>query len=235
MPDNRPHCVLIGIGPGTGAACARHFSAEGYRVSIISRSEARLDEFAAEIPHTTPYPADIAETARYREMLERVLSEQGRPKVVLYNATQATFGTYTEVAVEKLERNFRVNTAGLLVAAQGFGPAMETAGEGAIVVTGNTAATRGKPNYVGWASTKAGQRIMAESLARELGPKGIHVAYVIIDAVIDMPFARRRWTDRPEDFFAKPDDLAAEIYHVAHQPRSAQSFLVELRPFGEVW
>ena len=76
---------------------------------------------------------------------------------------------------------------------------------------------------------------MAESLARELGPKGIHVAYVIIDAVIDMPFARRRWTDRPEDFFAKPDDLAAEIYHVAHQPRSAQSFLVELRPFGEVW
>ena len=235
MPDHSPHCVLIGIGPGTGAACARRFSQEGYSVSIISRSEERLEEFAKEIPRTVPYRADIAETESFRSTLKQILAQQGPPKVVIYNATQATFGTYTEIPVEKLERNFRVNTSGLLVTAQVFGPVMEEAGEGAIVVTGNTAATRGKPNYVGWASTKAGQRIMAESLARELGPKGIHVAYVIIDAVIDMPFARRRWSEQPEDFFAKPDDLASEIFHVAHQRRSAQSFLVELRPFGESW
>ncbi len=108
-------------------------------------------------------------------------------------------------------------------------------GGGSIVVTGNTAAMRGKPNFIGWSPSKAGQRILAEALARQLGPDGVHVAYVVIDAVIDMPFARQRWKDQPKDFFAQPDDLAAEIYHVAHQPRTARSFLVELRPFGENW
>ena len=91
------------------------------------------------------------------------------------------------------------------------------------------------PSFVGWAPTKAAQRILSECLARELGPQGVHVAYVVIDAVIDMPFARQTRPDAPDDFFAKPDDLADEIYHVAHQPRSARSFLVELRPFGEKW
>ncbi|MCH9671780.1 MAG: short-chain dehydrogenase, partial [Gammaproteobacteria bacterium] len=99
----------------------------------------------------------------------------------------------------------------------------------------NTAALRGKADFVGWSPTKAAQRILAECLARELGPSGVHVAYVVIDAFIDMPFARRRQTDRPDDFFAKPDDLASEIYNVAHQPKSAWSFLVELRPFSETW
>ena len=86
-----------------------------------------------------------------------------------------------------------------------------------------------------WTPTKAAQRMVAEALARDLGPKGIHVAYVVIDAVIDMPFARKRWPDYPDDFYTKPDDLAGEIYHLAHQPKSAWSFLIELRPFGENW
>ena len=69
----------------------------------------------------------------------------------------------------------------------------------------------------------------------QLGPQGVHVAYVVIDAAIDMPFARRRREEKPEDYFAKPADLASEIYHTAHQPKSARSFYVELRPFGETW
>ncbi|MDP7234683.1 MAG: short-chain dehydrogenase, partial [Alphaproteobacteria bacterium] len=77
--------------------------------------------------------------------------------------------------------------------------------------------------------------ILAECLARELGPQGVHVAYVVIDALIDMPFARRRFGDKPDEVFAKPEELAEEIFHTAHQPRSARSFLVELRPFGETW
>ena len=107
--------------------------------------------------------------------------------------------------------------------------------DGALIVTGNTGSLRGKPDFIGFSPTKASQRILAESLARELGPQGVHVAYVVIDAVIDMPFARRRRPPKPDEFFAKPDDLANEIFHIAHQPRSARSFLVELRPFGEPW
>ena len=105
-------------------------------------------------------------------------------------------------------------------------------GEGALICTGNTGSLRGKPNFIGWTPTKAAQRMVAEALARDLGPKGVHVGYVIIDAVIDMPFARKRWPDNPDDFYAKPADLAAEIYHLAHQPRSARTFLVELRPYA---
>ena len=235
MSEPQRHCLLIGIGAGTGAACARRFSNDGYKVSMIARSDERLASFAKEIPNTIPFRADIADADGFRQTLEAIKSEQGLPDVILFNATQATFGTYVDISLEKFERNFRVNTAGLLITAQVFGPSMSDRGSGAIVVTGNTAATRGKPNYVGWAPTKAAQRILAEGLARDLGPHGVHVAYVIIDAIIDMPFARRRWDHLREDAFAKPADLADQIFNVAHQPRSAWSFLVELRPFGETW
>lgn len=233
--DEQKHCVVIGVGPGTGAACVRRYVAAGYTVSMIARGKERLAEFKAEIPNTEVFPTDITDLDHFRSTLERILAERGPAHSVLYNATQATFGTLYEIDPAKLERNFRTNATGLLVAAQVLTPPMVEVGHGSLVVTGNTAAWRGTPRYIGWASTKAGQRIMAESLARELGPMGIHVAYVVIDAVIDMPFARRRWPDKPDDFYAKPDDLADEIFRVAHQPRSAQSFLVELRPFGEVW
>jgi short-subunit dehydrogenase len=235
MNFDEKHCLVIGIGAGTGAACARRFANEGYKISMIARGEERLEGFAREIPNSTPYRADISDSEGFRATLRRIREEQGAPRHVIYNATQATFGTLLEIDTEKFERNFRVNATGLLIAAQELSPAMVEAGCGSIVVTGNTAALRGKANYVGWASTKAAQRNLSESLARELGPHGIHVAYVVIDAVIDMPFARRRWPDKPDDFYAKPDDLAAEIYRTATQPRSAWSFLVELRPFGEHW
>jgi len=202
---------------------------------MIARSPERLAGFAAEIEHSVPYPVDIADLEAFRETLGRLAMEHGDPKVVVYNATLATFAPMREVDTAKFERNFRVNATGLLVAAQELTPAMAAAGEGAVVVTGNTASLRGKPRFVGWAATKAAQRILAECLARELGPDGVHVAYVVVDAAIDMPFARRVFGERPDDFFAKPAELAEEVFHVAHQPRSARSFLVELRPFGENW
>ena len=109
-------------------------------------------------------------------------------------------------------------------------------GQGSIIVTGNTAAWRGIPDYALFAPTKAAQRIFAQSLARHLGPKGIHVAYVVIDAAINTPWTRKPFfPDKPEEFFSQPDEIADEVYHVAHQGRSVWSFEVELRPFGEKW
>ena len=105
-----------------------------------------------------------------------------------------------------------------------------------IIITGNTSALRGKPDFIYFAPTKAAQRVMAESLARELGPKGVHVAYILIDAAIDTPRTRPIFAaDKDDDFFCKPKDIANEIFHVAHQPRSAWSFNVELRPDNEKW
>ncbi|MDP6352326.1 MAG: SDR family NAD(P)-dependent oxidoreductase [Alphaproteobacteria bacterium] len=235
MAGTGRHCLVIGVGVGTGLACVRRFAAGGYRVSMIARNGERLAQFATEVEGAAAYPTDIAKLDGYRATLRRIVAAEGEPAIVIYNAALATFTDYTGLDPADFERNFRVNTTGLLVTAQELAPAMAARGEGAIVVTGNTGALRGVPSFVGFSPTKASQRILAECLARDLGPKGVHVAYVVVDALIDMPFARRRFTDRPDDAFAKPDELADEIFHVAHQPRSARSFLVELRPFGETW
>ncbi|MEC8388311.1 MAG: short-chain dehydrogenase, partial [Pseudomonadota bacterium] len=97
-------------------------------------------------------------------------------------------------------------------------------------------ATRGKAHWGFFASTKAAQRILAEAIAREFGPQGVHVAYFMIDASIDTPRTRPAMAaGKPDDFFAKPAAIAEEMFHVAHQDRSTWSFLVELRPFGETW
>jgi short-subunit dehydrogenase len=168
-------------------------------------------------------------------VLGAVRSELGAPSVLVHNAVGGAFGSFLEIDPHVLERNFRVNTMALLHLGRRLAPAMVEAGRGAIVVTGNTSALRGKPRFAGFAPTKAAQRILAESMARELGPKGVHVAYVVIDAVIDVPWTRRLQPDAPDSFFVQPAAIADEIWHVAHQDRSAWSFQVELRPFGETW
>ena len=124
---------------------------------------------------------------------------------------------------------------GLCYLSRLLAPAMIAAGKGAIIASGNTSALRGKANFAGFAPTKAAQRIFSESLARELGPKGIHVAYVLIDAVIDLKWTREWLPDKSDEYFIQPDDIAETTYQVAHQPRSAWSFNVEVRPFGENW
>jgi NAD(P)-dependent dehydrogenase (short-subunit alcohol dehydrogenase family) len=236
---DRPHCLVVGVGAGTGLACVRRFVDGGYKVSMIARHAERLQSFAGQVEHTTPYPADISDLDGYRAVLQRIVAEQGLPRKVIYNAALGTFQPYGELDTDLFERNFRVNTTGLLVTAQELAPQMVAQGGeqggGALIVTGNTGALRGTPRFVGFSPTKAAQRILAESLARELGPQGLHVAYVVIDAMIDMPMVRQRYTDKPDDFFAKPADIAGEIFHTAHQPPSTRSFLVEIRPHAEPW
>jgi len=235
VTETRPHCLVVGVGAGTGLACVRRFVEGGYDVSMIARHGERLQSFADGIAHTTAYPADITDIENYRATLKQIVAERGCPKTVIYNASLATFKPYNELDVEDLERNFRANTSGLLVTAQELAPAMIEAGGGALMVTGNTGSLRGTPNFIGFSPTKASQRILAESLARELGPQGVHVAYVVIDAMIDMPMVRGWHPDKSDDYFAKPDDIAAEIHHTAHQPKSTWSFLVQIRPYGETW
>lgn len=228
-------CVVTGVGPGTGAALVRRFAAGGWRVAMLARDAGRLGELAAEIPGTTAYPVDVADLDALRAVLARIRTELGAPSVLLHNAVAGGFGTFDTVQPEELEQRFRVNVTALLVLAQELTPAMVDAGRGAIVVTGNTSALRGTANFAGFAPTKAAQRILCESLARTLGPKGVHVAYVVIDAVIDLPWTRLVFPDRPDEFFIRPEGIADAVHHVVHQERSAWTFQLDLRPFGESW
>src|SRR6266849_4552372 len=230
-----PVVVVTGVGPGTGAAIARRFSRGGYAVAMLARSRDRLIALEREIERARAYPCDVTDEAALQKTLDAVSAEQGTPKVLVHNAVGGAFGNFLEIDPEVLNRNFQVNTMALLHLARRLAPAMIEAGQGAIIASGNTSAPRGKANFAGFAPTKAAQRILAESIARELGPKGVHVAYVLIDAVIDLEWTRKRFADAPDDFFIKPAAIADEIWHVAHQDRSAWSFNVEVRPFRETW
>jgi len=228
-------CVVTGVGPGTGAALARRFAADGYRVALLARDAERLEKLALELPGSAAFPIDVADLDSLRATLGRVRAQLGTPSVLLHNAVAGGFGTFESVTPEVLEQRFRVNVTSLLVLAQELAPAMVAAGHGAIVVTGNTSARRGKAAFAGFAPTKAAQRSLAESLARTLGPNGVHVAYVVIDAVIDVPWTRRAFADRPDDFFIQPSGIADAVHHLVHQERSAWTFELDLRPFGESW
>ncbi|HTQ25645.1 MAG TPA: SDR family NAD(P)-dependent oxidoreductase [Candidatus Binataceae bacterium] len=235
MPDPRPVAVVTGVGPGTGAAIARRFARGGYAVAMLARNRERLNALEREIAGARAYPCDVADETQLDAALDAVRAGLGTPNVLIHNAVGGAFGNFMQIDPEVLNRNFRVNTMALLYLARRLAPAMIAAGEGTIVATGNTAALRGKAGFAGFAPTKAAQRILAEAIAREVGPKGVHVAYVLIDAVIDLEWTRKRSPDAPDTFFIKPAAIADEIWHVVHQDRSAWSFNVEVRPFGETW
>lgn len=232
---SRKRALVTGVGPGTGAAVVRRFADGGYDVAMIARNEERLVKLEQEIGHAKGFPVDLTDTARFDQTLDRIFTEFGPPEVVIHNAVGGVFGNFMQIDPVKLQQNFQVNVMALLQLARRVAPAMIEAGAGAIVASGNTSALRGKSNFAGFAPTKAGQRILGEAIARELGPKGIHVAYVVIDAVIDVAWTRAASPDAPDDVFIQPSDIADEIWHVVHQPRSAWSFNVEIRPFKESW
>ena len=235
MANDGAVCLVTGVGPGTGAAVARRFARGGYRVAMLARSAERLAGLEAELPGSRACACDVGDAGALSRALDDVRATLGDPAVVIHNAVSGSFGTFLDVDPADLERNFRVNVVSLLHLAQALLPHMIARGRGALVVTGNTSALRGKASFAAFAPTKAAQRILAQSIAREVGPKGVHVAYVVVDAVIDVPWTRQAFAGRPDDFFIQPRAIADEIWHVVHQDRSAWSFDVELRPFGETW
>jgi NAD(P)-dependent dehydrogenase (short-subunit alcohol dehydrogenase family) len=197
-------CVVTGVGPGNGASFSRRFAAEGYRVAMLARSEGRLREFEAQIPRTRGYVADVADAESVRNAFAQIRADP-----------------------------WRTNTLALLLCGQEAVRDMLEVGSGAVIVIGATASLRGGAGFAGCAPAKAAQRILAQSMARSLGPHGVHVAYLVIDGVIDIPRTRRMLSDKPDDFFLNPDRIADTVLHLAEQDRSAWTFEIDLRPFGE--
>ncbi len=230
-----PVALVTGVGPGTGAALARRFAAGGYRCALLARDANRIEALAAELPGAVAVPCDVADEAAVARAVASVVESLGPPGVLLHNAVLGARGDFLTVEPRHVRRALEVNVLGLLHMARACAPAMIAAGRGSIVVTGNTAAHRGRANFAGMAPSKAAQRILAESMARRLGPDGVHGSDLTIDAVIDVPWTREAFAGRPDDFYARPDDLAEACWTLAHQPRSAWTFEMAVRPFGETW
>ncbi|HEY6006314.1 MAG TPA: SDR family NAD(P)-dependent oxidoreductase [Anaeromyxobacter sp.] len=231
----KPVCAVIGVGPGNGAAIARRFGREGYAVALVARTPGALQDLAREIDGSRAYPCDASDPAALEATLKAIQRDLGEVDVLVYNAGSGSWGTVEEITPAAFEAAWRVNALGALVAGQQVVPAMKRKGRGSIIHIGATASRRGGPKSAAFSSAKGAQRLLAESMARHLWPAGIHVALVVIDGVVDLARTRERMPDKPDSFFVKPDDVADAVFSIARQPRSAWSFEVEARPFGERW
>lgn len=227
-------CLITGVGPATGSALVRRF-AQRYQIAMIARDENRLATLQDEVPGTHAFSCDVSDKDALELTLKDIRRQMGAPTVVIHNAVSGIWGDVLSIDPKRLELNFQINTMALLQLIQAFGPDMVEAGRGAILGTGNTAAYRGRDQFAAFAPSKAAQRILLESAARFLGPKNIHVCYVAIDAAISTPQMRELLSDKPDEFFCHPVDIADECFHLAHQPRSAWTFDTIIRPFGETW
>jgi NAD(P)-dependent dehydrogenase (short-subunit alcohol dehydrogenase family) len=230
-----PVCVIIGAGPGNGAAFARQFSRAGYHVALLARTREVLDALVAEIAGTRAYVYDATDPDSASRVFAEIRHDLGPPQTLIFNASTREFGDIDATTPDLFERAWRVNAYGCLLATQQVIPDMRANGQGSIVIIGATASLKGAADFVAFASAKAAQRSLAQSLARKLGPEGIHVSYVIIDAVVDMPVSRTMIPNAANSFFAKPDDIAESVFFLARQPKSAWTFELDLRPFGERW
>lgn len=231
----KPLVIITGVGPGIGSAVVRRFHEGGYQVAMLARTVERLKELEGQFPDAFAVPCDVAVPGALTAALDDIERRAGIPKVVIHNAVGGALGNFLDIEPEVLEQNLQINVMALLHLAKWAAPRMEAAGGGALLVTGNTSAYRGKAGFAGFAPSKAAQRILTESIAREMWPRGVHASYLMVDAVIDLPWTRERFEGKTDDFFIQPSDIAEEIWHVTHQPRSAWSFLTEVRPFGEPW
>ena len=228
----KPVCVVVGIGPKNGAAFARVFSRAGYQLALVSRRSELSRELARELGDASAYACDVADPAAVALTFDAIAAERGAPEVLIYNAGSGVWKTAEELNPAEFEQSFRVNALGLLACAQRVLTAMRQRGRGQIVVVGATASLRGRPKTAAFAAAKAAQRSLAQSLARQLAPEGIHVSLLIIDGSIDDPGAP---VDHADAKRLRPEAIANEALHLTQQERSAWTFELDLRPLKESW
>jgi NAD(P)-dependent dehydrogenase (short-subunit alcohol dehydrogenase family) len=228
-------CVVVGVGPGNGAALARRFAGAGHPVALLARGRELTDKLAAELPGARAYACDVSDAASVAKAFAAVRAEMGEVEVLVYNAGSGVWGSVEEITPADFEMSWRVNTLGSLLTAQQVIPAMKKAGRGSIVFIGATASRRGNVRTAAFAPAKAAQRSLAESMARTLWPAGVHVSLIVVDGVVDIPSTRQRMPNKPDSFFIRPEGVADTALALTRQDPSAWSFEVEARPFGETW
>jgi NADP-dependent 3-hydroxy acid dehydrogenase YdfG len=234
--STKPVAVVTGVGPGLGASLARRF-ARAYPVALLARKADYLKALAREIRQSgatvLDVSCDVSDRAQLAEAFRAIRTGLGDPEVLLYNAGTATLGAITEITPDQYEADWRVNAFGAFIAAKEVAPGMIARGRGTMIFTGATAGVKAGPRSVSFGPAKFAMRGLAQSLARDLGPKGIHVAWINVDGSIDIPGARGLKPSLQDNDFLKPEAIAETYWHLAHQDPSAWTMELEVRPFKE--
>lgn len=230
---SKPVCAIFGVGPGNGMAFARKFTAAGYATALCARSTDAMAGAAADLDDARGFTCDVSDTASVTATIAAITDQMGPIDTLIFNAGNARWGSVDDLVPEDLDIGFDVK--GLMRCAQAALPSWRAAGSGTLLVVGAGAALRGRPGTLAFAASKAAQRSVAQSLARQLGPQGIHVAYLILDGVIDLERTKARMPDAPDTFYLTADGVADAALALAQQDRQAWTFELDLRPYGENW
>jgi NAD(P)-dependent dehydrogenase (short-subunit alcohol dehydrogenase family) len=221
--------LIVGAGPGLSASLARALSKDGIKVALAARSTGDLDALAKETG--APLLACDASKRADVDKLFADLDASGAPEIVIYNASYRTRGPLVELDPAEVEKTLAVTAFGAFLVAQQAARRMLPKGRGVILFTGASAGVKGYPQSAPFAMGKFALRGLAQSMARELQPQGIHVAHVVIDGGIKSE--RRAEPPGKTASLLNPTSIAATYLHIIHQPHSAWSSEVELRPWVE--
>jgi NAD(P)-dependent dehydrogenase (short-subunit alcohol dehydrogenase family) len=230
---NYQRALIVGAGSGLSASLARSFARDGMQVALAARNVTKLAGLLGEIKGAKAYACDATRVDNVNNLFQQLESDIGAPDVVVYNASARARGPFTELSPADVERTLIVSAYGAFLVAQAAVKRMLPKPHGAVLFTGASASVKGYPQSAPFAMGKFALRGLAQSMARELAPSGIHVAHFVIDGGIRNP-GRTEPVDKP-DSMLDPDAIAANYLHVLKQPRSAWTWEIELRPWTETF
>src|SRR5262245_13625032 len=245
---NKPAAVVVGVGAerGLGAALCRRFAAEGYHVLVAGRTPDKIAQVAKRIGETgggaEPVKVDTTREREVIELFDRALSPTNAyapPDLVVFNAGNNQRIDFRDVSAEQFEQFWRIGCFGGFLVGREAARRLVPLGRGTIIFTGASASLRGKPGFAHFAAAKAGLRMIAQSMAREYGPLGIHIAHVVIDGGINgdrlLSRAPTLSKERGEDGLLGIEAVAETYWNIHRQQRSAWTQEVDLRPFKETF
>ncbi len=245
MKHNEKTCLIVGAGAGLGASLARAFAREGLTVCLTRRPrhQAALEALAGEIEDKGGRARAFGVDARNEEemisLVDRIEKETGPLEVVVFNIGANVFFPVTETTARVYSKVWEMAAFAGFLTGREAARVMTPRGRGTILFTGATASVRGAAGFSAFAGAKHGLRALAQSAARELGPKGIHVAHVVIDGAVDGEFARTNIPNFEERYareeILRPDDIAANYVWLWKQPKSAWTHEIDVRPWAEKW
>lgn len=229
--------AIMGVGSGLGAAIAHRFAIENFTVAMMARNKDKLAQIQTDIEQSggkaASFSADVSDPESVKAAFDRVNSQLNAPEVFVYNAGMFKMASILELTPEQFESAWKVNCFGAFLGAQQVLPAMVERKRGTILFTGATAALKGSAKFAALAVGKFGLRSLAQSLAREFAPQGIHVAHIVVDGMINTQRVREIVSQREEDTMLKPDAIAEMYWQLHQQDPTAWTLELDLRPATE--
>ena len=230
--------VVVGVGPGLGAALCRRFAQGGMNVAAAARDAAKTEKIAADVNalgggEARGYSVDTTDEAAVEKFFDDVAGDRGVPDAVIYNAGAFMKTSILEATAADFKRCWEANCYGGFLVGRAAAKRMTPRGSGSILFTGATASKRGSAKFFNLSVGKFGLLALAQAMARELGPAGIHVAHVIIDGQIHSERYAHLAAERPPDALLAPDDIAETYWQLHTQNRSSWAFDVDLRSWVE--